>query len=146
MDRYAVLWTRATGSPQKLADMVLTETELRVTQAAEAKAAKLPGISLLHDLAGNPQFVHSRTEGRPLPPQLEALLPLADPMNVQRRILLRLMEQRGIELRGRLPIEQQWMMLMFAGRNGVGHLDVFEHDDAARLRISRNVTGDFAAS
>lgn len=132
MDRYAVLWTRAAGSPQKLADMVLTETELRVTQTAEAKAAKLPGISLLHDLAGTPQFVHSRSEGRPLPPQLEALLPLADTMNVQRRILQRLMEQRGIELRGRLPIEQQWMMLIFAGRNGVGHLDVFEHDDAAR--------------
>lgn len=132
MDRYAVLWTRAGGTPQKLASMVLTDTEMRITKTPEAIAAKLPGISLLHDLAGNPQFVYGRSEGRPLPPQLEVLLPLADPMNVQRRILQLLMERQGIELRGRRPIEQQWLMLTFAGRNGVGHLDVFEDDDSAR--------------
>ncbi|HZX33678.1 MAG TPA: HipA domain-containing protein, partial [Rhodocyclaceae bacterium] len=128
--------------PQKLADMVLTDTEMRITKTPEAQAANLPGISLLHDLAGAPQFVYSRSEGRPLPPQLEVLLPLADTMNVQRRILQTLMELQGIELRGRQPAEQQWLMLTFAGRNGVGHLDVFEHDAAARAFYTPKATVD----
>lgn len=132
MDRYAVIWTRAGGEPAKLADMVLTDTELRITKTAEAQARRLPGVSLLHDLAGESQFSYARSEGKPLPPQLEVLLPPPEHTNPQRRVLLALMERRGIALRGLPVAEQHWQMLLFAGRNGLGHIDVFTHDDEAR--------------
>jgi serine/threonine-protein kinase HipA len=137
MDRYAVIWTRAGDHPAKLADMVLTSTELRVTKTDEAIDRALPGVSLLHDLAGQAQFSYARSEGRPLPPQLEILLPPPDHANPQRRILLALMDQHRIELRGLPVAEQHWKMLLFAGRNGIGHLDVFESDDDAQAYYTR---------
>lgn len=137
-DRHAVIWTRAQGEPAKLADMVLTATELRVTKTQEAIDSGLPGVSLLHDLAGISQFNYGQEIGRPLPPQLDALLPSAEGANPQRRILAAMMARRGIELRGVHPILQQWEMLLFAGRNGIGHLDVFANDEDAAKYYARD--------
>lgn len=50
-DRFAVVWTRASGAPEKLADMVLTETELRVTFSDHARGTGIPGLSMLHDMS-----------------------------------------------------------------------------------------------
>lgn len=131
MDHYAAIWTLAGGSPQKLADMVLTASELRVTKTPEAIALNLPGLSLLHDKAGLAQVVYARSASHHLPPQLEALLPPRDHTNPQRRILAALLD-RTLNTRGMPVIEQEWHMLMLAGRNGLGHLDVFRSDDQAR--------------
>lgn len=141
-DRHAVIWTRALGAPAKLADMVLTDTELRVAKTERAIADGVPGISLLHDSGKQPQFVHRRGEGRPLPPQLEALLPPPDFMNPQRRILSSLLARR-IDVRGMHPVEQQWHLLVFAGRNGIGHIDVFANDEDAAIYYARR--GSLAA-
>lgn len=37
----------------------------------------------------------------------------------------------GIELRGRTALDQDWQTLLYCGRNGIGHLDVFRSDAAA---------------
>ena len=130
-DRYGVIWTQVRGTPEKLADMVFTDTQLRITKTADAMAAKVPGVSLLHDLAGDRQMVYDRVESRAFPPQLLALLPPVDSANPQRRILQALLE-RHRPVKGMQSAMQQWEMLLFAGRNGIGHLDVFEHDDLAK--------------
>jgi serine/threonine-protein kinase HipA len=131
MDHYAVIWTQAAGAPQKLADMVLTPDELRVTKTPDAIAQGMPGLSLLHDKAGMAQAVYARSASHHLPSQLEALLPPRDHTNPQRRILAALLDRR-LNTRGMQLIEQEWHMLMLAGRNGLGHLDVFRSDDHAR--------------
>lgn len=132
--------------PEKLADMVLTDTELRVTKTNSAVELNLPGISLLHDLADDALFVYKRLESNALPPQLAALLPPPDSSNPQRRILLALLD-RHKNIRGMPSAQQQWEMLLFAGRNGIGHLDVFESDEfanryyAARAAIDLRTAG-----
>jgi len=137
-DRFAVAWTRASGAPEKLADMVLTETELRVTFSDPARRSGIPGLSMLHDMSGDSILVYPRNGSRVLPPQLRALLPPDAALNPQRRMLLDLMLASGRSITG-LPTElQQWEMLVFAGRNAVGHIDVFENDRDAQDYYTRN--------
>lgn len=148
MDRFGVLWTRWGGLPRKLADMVLTPTELRITKHRDAIDAGLPGPSLVHDKLGVHTVVYKRDQWRHLPPQLEALLPPSNRDNPQRVILSKLLA-RHVEIRGMPPLEQEWAMLLFAGRNGVGHLDAFPDDEAAARYYAQPplpAIGDPAAS
>lgn len=130
MDKFGVIWTRVRGVPEKLADMVLTARELRITKTQSAIDRRLPGISVLHDLAGNHQINYRRSEYHNLPPQLASLLPSSDPGNPQRKVLSLLLD-RKMEVRGMPVIERDWHMLLFAGHNGIGHIDVFASDEAA---------------
>lgn len=130
MDRYGVIWTRASGTPEKLADMVLTPSELRITKTREAGQLGLPGPCLLHDKLGVDTIEYQRDQWHHLPPQLETLLPPANRDNPQRIILSKLLA-RHVETRGMPVIEQEWEMLLFAGRGATGHLDVFKSDQAA---------------
>ena len=130
MDHFGVLWTRFGGVPRKLADMVLTPTELRITKHRDAIDADLPGLSLVHDKLGISTIEYKRDQWHHLPPQLEALLPPSNRDNPQRIILSKLLAQR-VEVRGMQPIEQEWTMLLFAGRNGIGHVDAFPNDETA---------------
>lgn len=130
MDHYGVLWTRYGGKPRKLADMVLTPTELRITKQREAIEADIPGPSLVHDKLGISTVEYKRDQWHHLPPQLEALLPPSNRDNPQRIILSKLLA-RHVEVRGMPLIEQEWAMLLFAGRNGIGHIDAFSSDEAA---------------
>jgi len=84
MERFGVLWTRWGGLPRKLADMVLTPTELRITKHRDAIDAGLPGPSLVHDKLGVHTVVYKRDQWRHLPPQLEALLPPSNRDNRKR--------------------------------------------------------------
>ena len=130
MDRYAVIWTRVTGQPKKLANMLLNDQQLRITKTDAAMAEGLPGVSMLHDLAQLQQIVHERGDTHRLPPQLQALLPPRDDNNPQRQILGKLLA-REINVAGMKPLDQEWHMLTFAGHGGIGHLDVFKTDELA---------------
>ena len=93
---------------------------------------------MLHDMSGDSILVYSRNGSRVSPPQLRALLPPDVALNPQRRILLDLMLTCGRSITG-LPTElQQWEMLVFAGRNAVGHIDVFESDRDAQHYYATN--------
>lgn len=130
MDQHAVIYTSYAGHPEKLADMVLTPTELRITTVPQA--AHLPGPSMLHDLARQTTYVWKRDGISALPPQLEALLPPRDPSNPMRRLLTRMMNDEGIEHRGLPIIEQEWLLLLYGGRfNPMGHLTIYPDDLAA---------------
>lgn len=47
------------------------------------------------------------------------------------------MDRAGIELRGRPAIEQDWLTLLFCGRNGIGALNVFRDDAEAEQYYSK---------
>src|SRR6185437_3810661 len=92
-------------------------------------AGDLPGLSVVHDVprliaAAEPVSWRS-TELNPLPPMLQALVPPKNADNLQRVLLTRLLEKRGMPHAS----EVDWHMLLLAGQNGIGHLDVFENDD-----------------
>lgn len=146
-DHFGVVWTRVNGAPMKLADMVMTTIELRITKTPEAVLSGMAGVSLLHDKVGLQTVIYPVTPQFSLPPQLEALLPPKHSNNAQRILLSRLLA-RQVDIRG-MPIHQQdWAMLMFAGRNATGHLDVFRSDQDAQAfyqrNIARTITGEEA--
>ncbi len=140
-DKHGVLFTRHGGIPNKLADMVLTPSELRITKHPDAIAANLPGPSIVHDKTGTPTVVYKRDQWRHLPPQLEALLPPTNRDNPQRIILSKMLAAK-IDVRGMPIIEQEWTMLLFAGRNGIGHIDAFPNDETASAYYSRQQPKD----
>ncbi|WP_035060784.1 type II toxin-antitoxin system HipA family toxin [Andreprevotia chitinilytica] len=135
MDLFGVIWTRHQGIPTKLADMVLTSTELRITR--HAAGMDCPGFSMLHDVAGLAEWNWARSQDQELPPQLQALLPPQDPHSPMRRLMYRLLEAKGVQRIGRQPIEQEWLLLTHFGAGGIGHLDVFADDLSAQAYYAR---------
>ncbi|EAU41340.1 hypothetical protein FP2506_01195 [Fulvimarina pelagi HTCC2506] len=128
-DRSAVVWTRATGSPRRLGLLLRSDKAIRFTY--DEASSDLPGISLVHDTtrtAGHTLEFRPTEENR-LPPMFQALIPPADSANLQRRILTHLIEKSGDRISN--PADLEWRMLVLAGRNGIGHLDVFSSDEAA---------------
>lgn len=123
-DRSAVVWTRYGGEPGKIGQIIHTGSEVRLTYDRGAPC----GVSILHDprrLAGIaipfPVDAHL-----PLPPYLASLLP---PRHgpLWTFLLDRVSRRRGVPASD----DELWEVLLEAGRNGIGHLDVFEHDGAA---------------
>lgn len=127
-DRHAVIWSRVGGAPMKMANLVLTTRECRITYTKEFVDSGLPGFSLTADPAIIQQEtrVWTSTESRPLHPRLMAMIPPNQAGNLQRRIYA--------EILARLPsppapgMETEWEMLMLSGHGGIGHLDVFRDD------------------
>lgn len=128
-DRYAVLWTRTAGGPLKMGNLVATPRENRFTYTDEfLQSGFSAGLSLLTHpkLFGREPVVHQASERMPLHPRLLALTPGEAPGNIQRRVYANLLAKR------RPPpapgFETEWEILMLAGHNGIGHLDVFRDD------------------
>lgn len=130
-DQSAVVWTRATGTPRRLGLVVRVERSVRFTYDREA--GDLPGLSVTHDtskLAGR-TVSFPIIEANPLPPMLQALVPPREVNNLQRRVLTAVLGKET-KLDG-LPLEDvEWLMLLRAGRDSIGHLDVFADDEQAR--------------
>lgn len=60
-DLTAVLWTRATGAPRRLATLVVNEAgALSVSYDGGAIKDRLPGMSAMHDLAIRRDVVYLR--------------------------------------------------------------------------------------
>ena len=111
-DASAVVWTGATGEPRKLGLLVKTASEARFTY--DRQAGDLPGISVVHDtkLLSNGQVVtFERSENNDLPPMFQALIPPADPTNLQRRIL-RIELEKETPLAGLSETDVNWLMLI----------------------------------
>lgn len=130
-DRHAVIWTRISGTPVKMASIVTTARECRITYTKAFVDSGLPGLSLLADPAVVQQgaLVWISTENRPLHPRLMAMIPPNQPGNLQRRIYAEMLARRPVPPAP--GMETEWEMLMLSGRNGIGHLDVFPDDVVA---------------
>jgi serine/threonine-protein kinase HipA len=137
-DRYAVIWTRAPGGPLKMGSLVTTGREMRFSYDAEFLArGDVPGLSLLLPprLWGDRPYVHAVSEALPLLPRLMALIPARSLGNLQRRIYTGLLARRPTPPAP--GFETDWELLLLAGRNGIGHVDVFR-DDREALGWYRN--------
>lgn len=123
MPEKAVVWTRRNG-PKKLADLLLGATDVTVLNGtlSLAKGGEAPYV----------------TSG--LPAQLQPLIPSRSPFNLQRRIAQFHMDREGVDIRGLPALKQDWLTLLCCGRNGVGHLDVFDSDVNAERYYARQRT------
>lgn len=138
-DKYAVIWTRAGGSPVKMGDLLVTTAETRFSYSEEFLASGNPaGLSLLASpaLYGEQPVVYPARDQIPLFPRLMSMLPGHGPHNIQRRIYTRILEKRPNPPAPGL--ETDWEILLLAGHNGIGHLDVFRDDRAAQAAYARH--------
>jgi len=127
-DRHAVIWTRVSGPPLKMASVVATTRECRIAYTRDFIATGLPGLSLMADPAiiGQEALVWQSTEIRPLHPRLMAMIPPNQAGNLQRRIYAEILARQPVPPAPGL--ETEWAMLMLAGHDGIGHIDVFADD------------------
>jgi len=129
-DRQAVVWTRVAGEPVKMGSLYVTDQEARFQYTPEYVASGLPGLSLVYPPAvyGERPVVVRRPHA--LHPRLRALLPPPGEHNLQRRLLLAHLRAEGATLAD--PFDEEWALLTTAGHGGIGHVDCFADDDAAR--------------
>lgn len=127
-DRHAVIWTRSSDGPLKLGNLLVTSRESRFSYSDEALARDdVPGISLLLPKSAKPPVFQAKG-GFFMYPRLMALIP-PHGHNLQRQLYTRLLHSTL----GGIPAGQdlEWALFLLAGRNGIGHLDIFPDDLAA---------------
>ncbi|MGD8875058.1 MAG: HipA domain-containing protein [Gammaproteobacteria bacterium] len=131
-NRHAVIWTRLSGSPEKMGDLVLDGEQAAFTYTQEYLASGRPGFCLLGDGAiwGTDSITYPVSERIPVFPRLLSLVPGNNPRNLQRRHYLDILRARS----GREPppgLDTEWQLLVMGGHGGIGHVDVFADDIVA---------------
>lgn len=131
-DMHSVIWSRFGGTPMKMGDLVLSESDSRFTYSAEYLGSGYPGFALLADptLWEGDTVTYPVSERIPLFPRLVSLIPGNNPRNLQRRLYLNVLRARL----GREPFPgmgTEWELLMIGGHGGIGHIDVFRDDLSA---------------
>jgi serine/threonine-protein kinase HipA len=131
-NQHAVIWTRLSGVPEKMGDLVLGGKQAAFTYTKEYLASGLPGFCLLGDGAiwGTDSVTYPVSERIPVFPRLLSLVPGNNPRNLQRRHYLDILRARS----GREPppgLETEWQLLVMGGHGGIGHVDVFPDDIVA---------------
>jgi len=130
--RHAVIWTRISGQPQKMGDLVLSDAQTSFTYNDDYLAGGGPGFCLLGDGAiwGRDTVTYPVSERISVFPRLLSLIPGSNPRNLQRRHYLDLLRSQL----GREPSpgpDTEWQLLQMGGHGGIGHIDVFADDIAA---------------
>jgi serine/threonine-protein kinase HipA len=129
---HAVIWTRYSGSPEKMGDLVLEMDQIAFTYTRDYLASGQPGFCLLGDGAiwGTDTVTYPISERIPVFPRLLSLIPGSNPRNLQRRHYLDMLRARL----GKEPSpsrETEWQLLLMGGHGGIGHVDVFADDLSA---------------
>ncbi len=140
-NQHAVIWTRYSGEPQKMGDLVLSGDYTAFTYTKEYLASGQPGFCLLGDGAiwSTDSVTYPISERISVFPRLISLIPGNNPRNLQRRHYLDILRARG----GKEPppgIETEWQLLLLGGHGGIGHIDVFSDDIAAEAWYRRGTT------
>lgn len=131
-NQHAVIWTRISGTPEKMGDLVLSGDRADFTYTEAYSASGRPGFCLLGDaeIWGSETVSYPISERIPVFPRLLSLIPGNNPRNLQRRHYLDILRA---ELGREAPpgIETEWQLLLMGGHGGIGHIDVFTDDIVA---------------
>lgn len=131
-NQHAVIWTRCSGVPEKMGNLVLSEEQASFTYTKEYLSSGHPGFCLLGDgsIWGPDTVTYPVSERIPVFPRLLTLIPGNNPRNLQRRHYLDILRAKL----GREPppgLETEWQLLVAGGHGGIGHIDVFSDDIVA---------------
>jgi serine/threonine-protein kinase HipA len=131
-DQHAVIWTRLSGTAEKMGNLVLTGEQASFTYTKEYLSSGRPGFCLLGDAAiwGTDTVTYPISERIPVFPRLLTLIPGNNPRNLQRRHYLDILRTQS----GKEPppgLETEWQLLVLGGHGGIGHIDVFADDIVA---------------
>jgi len=95
-NQHAVIWTRLSGTAEKMGDLVLAGEQASFTYTREYLASGRPGFCLLGDGAiwGADSVTYPVSERIPVFPRLLSLVPGNNPRNLQRRHYLDLLRKQ----------------------------------------------------
>ncbi|VAW99709.1 hypothetical protein MNBD_GAMMA22-2892 [hydrothermal vent metagenome] len=131
-DKHAVIWTNVTGSPLKMGDLIVTHEQTRFSYHEEFLAQNNPnGLSLLSSpqlFASDPVVFYAK-DLLPMHPRLISLIPGNGRNNIQRRIYTRVLDNNEYDIAA--GFDTDWELLLLAGHNGIGHIDIFRDDRIA---------------
>lgn len=130
-DAHAVVWTRLSGSPVKMGELHVTESESRFVYELAFLQTGLPGLGLVlsPQIYAENTIRWSRTGRFNFPPPIQSLIPPADEHNFQRRLIMNYLSTMGIKSGS--DFDNDWNILTFSGHGGIGHVDVFSSDEKA---------------
>ena len=133
------VWTRSGGEPTPMGSLYVTESEARFSYAPGYADSGLPGLSLVYPpaLFRDASIVHRRSGS--LHPRFHALIPPADEHNFQRKLMLAYLREKG--LRPATAFEADLALLAHAGHGGIGHVDVFADQRAAKAWYANTDSG-----
>jgi serine/threonine-protein kinase HipA len=133
------VWTRLGGVAAKMGRLYVTDAEARFSYAPDYADRDLPGLSLVYPpkLFRDSTIVHPR--GGSVHPRFRALIPPADEHNFQRKLMLAYLREKGVE--PATAFEADLALLAHCGHGGIGHVDVFPHDDAAQAWYANTDSG-----
>ncbi|MBT8420777.1 MAG: HipA domain-containing protein [Gammaproteobacteria bacterium] len=131
-NQHAVIWTRLSGTPEKMGDLVLSEARASFTYVDSFLASGRAGFCLLGDgtIWGEDTVWYPISERIPVFPRLFSLIPGRSPRNLQRRHYLDMLRAQL----GKEPppgLETEWRLLIMGGHGGIGHVDIFSDDLSA---------------
>jgi len=129
-DRNAVIWTRLGNQPVKMGTLVVTDKESRFSYETDYEKTGLRGLGLVYppDVFTS-TIVRQRDEYFDFHPPIKSLVPSREERNFQRALLLKYLEK--IKVKPEPGFDTDWNILIRAGHGAIGHLDVFESDNAA---------------
>ncbi len=130
-DAHAVVWTRLSGSPIKMGELHVTESESRFVYDLSFLDADLPGLGLVLSpkIYGQNTIRWSRTERFNFHPPIQSLIPPSGEHNFQRRLIMNYLATIGVTEGS--DFDNDWNILTFSGHGGIGHIDVFSSDEKA---------------
>lgn len=129
-DRIAVVWTRLGAQPVKMGVLAVTDRQARFTYEDDYANTGLRGLGLVYP---PDQFaatiVRERDAYFNFHPPIQSLLPPPGERHFLRALLLRYLDSIGV--RPQPGFDTDWEILIRSGHGGIGHLDVFDSDEAA---------------
>jgi len=129
-DRHAVIWTRLGAQPVKMGKLVVTDSDARFSYEDNYADTGLRGLGLVYPPeAFSGTIVRRRTEYFDFHPPIKALIPAREERNFQRALITKYLAKAGV--RPEPGFDTDWNILIRAGHGGIGHIDVFENDEAA---------------
>lgn len=130
-----------------MGDLVVTEQECRFGYEGKfLQSGSHAGLSLLSDpqrFKSTP-VVFTRRPGFPLHPRLMSFIPAHARNNIQRRLYEKILARRDNP-----PVDgfdTDWEIMLLAGRNGIGHLDIFRDDIVAQSWYQSRMPHEVAAA
>lgn len=110
--------------------LTVTDQQARFTYASDYVGTGLLGLGLIYPPREfTSTIVRERSEYFDFHPPIQSLIPPHSERNFQRALLLRYLDT--VHVRVNPGFETDWEILIRAGHGGIGHLDVFENDEAA---------------
>ncbi|NOX08619.1 MAG: HipA domain-containing protein [Gammaproteobacteria bacterium] len=110
--------------------LTVTDQASRFTYETGYERTGLRGLGLIYPPDQFPgTIVRDRSAYFDLHPPLQSLVPPRSERNFQRALLLKYLESKNIMTAP--GFDTDWAMLTLSGHGGIGHLDVFDSDEAA---------------